>query len=64
MKQTLLLKAKEIKANDYICNLFGTVKEIEDRGSHLAIKYESNGYISQIQPSHEYEMEVIREAQI
>ena len=58
MKQTLLLKAKEIKANDYICNLFGTVKEIEDRGSHLAIKYESNGHISQIQPSYEYEMEV------
>ena len=57
MKQTLLLKAKEIKANDYICNLFGTVKEIEDRGSYLAIKYESNGHISQIQPSYEYEME-------
>ena len=64
MKQTLLLKAKEIKAKDYICNLFGTVKEIEDRGSYLAIKYESNGHISQIQPSYEYEMEVIREAQI
>jgi len=64
MKQTLLLKAKEIKANDYICNLFGTVKEIEDRGSHLVINYESNGHISQIQPSYEYEMEVIREAQI
>ena len=64
MKQTLLLKAKEIKANDYICNLFGTVKEIEDRGSHLAIKYESNGYISQIQPSHEYEMKIIREVEL
>ena len=46
MKQTLLLKAKEIKAKDYICNLFGTVKEIEDRGSYLAIKYESNGHIT------------------
>lgn len=63
MKQTLLLKAKEIKANDYICNLFGTVKEIEDKGSHLAIKYESNGYISQIQPTYEYEFAVIREVE-
>jgi hypothetical protein len=61
MKQTLLLKAKDIKPNDYICNLFGTVKEIEDKGSHLAIKYESNGYISQIQPTYEYEFAVIRE---
>ena len=64
MKQTLLLKAKEIMPNDYICNLFGTVKEIEDRGSYLAIKYESNGQIIQIQQRYEYEMEVIREAQI
>jgi hypothetical protein len=63
MKQTLLLKAKDIKPNDYICNLFGTVKEIEDKGSHLAIKYESNGYISQIQPTYEYEFAVIREVE-
>lgn len=63
MKQTLLLKAKEIKPNDYICNLFGTVKEVKDLGTHLAVIYDRGEYEQKIEPTYEYEFAVIREVE-
>ena len=58
MKQTLLLKAKEIKCQMIIYAISLARSRKLKTGVHLAIKYESNGHISQIQPSYEYEMEV------
>ena len=61
MKQMIIVEAQHLQENDYLCNLHGTVKEVKDLGTHLAVIYDREKHEQKVEPTYEYEFAVIRE---